>query len=78
MSKYGRSNVAGKRGADWTNYINSTWKAKAFDEKDEALLQEDIYCVEAIEPDKAVAFVSKAKQWIKQHRLNRDFEGLKD
>ena len=69
MSKYGRSNVAGKRGTDWTSYINSTWKAKAFDKQDEALLYGDIYSVEAIEPDKATAFVNKAKQWIKQHKV---------
>jgi len=69
MSKYGRSNVAGKRGADWTSYINSTWRAKAFDETDEALLHEDIYCLEAIKPGKATAFVNKAKQWIRRHKV---------
>jgi len=44
MGKYGRSNVAGKRGTEWTSYINSTWKAKAFDENDEVLFSENIYC----------------------------------
>lgn len=69
MSRYGRNNVAGKRGNEFISYINATWKAKAFDDNDRVLFSSSIYSMENIEPDKAAAFVSKAKQWIKQHRV---------
>jgi len=67
MTKYGRNNVAGKRSNEFMVYINSTWKAQAFDETDKALFSDIIYRPENIEEDKAAAFVNKAKQWIKQH-----------
>lgn len=68
MSKYGRENVAGKRGNEFTAYINTTWKSKAFDATDEVLFSNHIYSDTNIEQDKAAAFVEKARQWIKQHR----------
>lgn len=67
MSRYGRDNIAGKRGNEFISYINATWKAKAFDNTDEILFSQNIYSSEIIEQDKAAAFVSKAKQWIKKH-----------
>jgi hypothetical protein len=67
MSRYGRENVAGKRDDEFISYINSTWKAKAFDEADKVLFSENIYSAENIEQQKATVFVSKAKQWIKKH-----------
>lgn len=67
MRKYGRENIAGKRGAAFTTYINSTWRARAFTEADEYLLSQEIYHSEAIEAEKAMSFVGKVKQWIKQH-----------
>lgn len=67
MTKYGRDQVAGKRGNEFTTYINSTWRAKAFDANDEALFTNSIYSETTIEQQKAELFVSKAKQWIKKH-----------
>ena len=67
MSKYGRGNVAGKRGHEFTAYINSVWKSKAFNESDEVLFTSNIYNTENIEKQKAELFVNKTKQWIKKH-----------
>ncbi len=67
MRKYGRHNIAGKRNNDFIEYINSTWRARAFDEKDEVLFSNNIYSNKNITRDEARSFVSKAKQWIRQH-----------
>ncbi len=67
MRKYGRHNIAGKRYNDFIEYINSIWRDRSFDEKDEVFFSNNIYSNKNITQDEAGSFVSKAKQWIRQH-----------
>lgn len=67
ISKYGRNVVAGKRKEAFIEYINSKYKAVEFNDADKTLLSDTIYTDKNIEQHTAEQFVSKARQWIKQH-----------
>lgn len=69
MQRYGRE-VSSLRGKDWSDYINTTWRAE-FNADDMKLL-DDLYLPEtAVDAGRAGAFVDKTKRWIKTHRYER-------
>jgi hypothetical protein len=71
MARYGRQNVSGLRGSQWTAFINTTWREKSFDDKDEELLNQNFYQPKQnISADEATNFVEKSRRWIKKHRKN--------
>jgi hypothetical protein len=69
MNRYGRREVSGLREDKWIAFINSTWREKSFDEKDNELLSRGIYNSSLQITDETVsAFVEKAKRWIRKHK----------
>lgn len=68
ISRYGRKPVAALRGEEWARYFNTTWKARAFDEKDADLLSGSVYRSQPIGESDAAQFMEKAKKWIKEHK----------
>lgn len=68
MSKYGRHTVAGLRGEEWTNYMNSKWRKKSFNANDALLLTNNVYTFSSLSAEQASSFVSKTKDWIRKHR----------
>jgi len=69
MARYGRQNVSGLRGNQWITFINTTWHEKSFDDKDEMLLNQNIYQPEqTVSENEAVNFVEKSRRWIKKHK----------
>ncbi|MDH7459766.1 DUF4381 domain-containing protein [Chitinophagaceae bacterium 26-R-25] len=68
MSRYGRHSVAGLRGEEWINYMNSKWRKKSFNANDALLLANNLYTFSPLPAEQASLFVSKTKDWIRQHR----------
>jgi hypothetical protein len=68
MFKYGRYNVAGLRGEEWINYMNSKWHKKSFNANDASLLTNNVYLFSPLPAEQASLFVSKTKDWIRKHR----------
>jgi len=68
MSTYGRPSVAGLRGEEWINYMNSKWRKKSFNTNDALLLTNNLYTFSPLPAEQASLFVSKTKDWIRKHR----------
>ncbi|MBV4360452.1 DUF4381 domain-containing protein [Pinibacter aurantiacus] len=68
MSRYGRHPVAGLRGEEWINYMNSKWRKKSFNANDASLLANNLYTFSPLPSEQASLFVSKTKDWIRKHR----------
>ncbi|MXV53244.1 DUF4381 family protein [Pedobacter sp. HMF7647] len=68
MKNYGRRLVAGERESGWTDFINSTWRERSFDENDARLFGQAIYSREVIKLPQATEFADKVRRWIRQHK----------
>jgi hypothetical protein len=74
IGRYGRTVIAASRDAQWIALLNKTMKKNLFDNKDEQLLQQQLYRSKgAILPDEAAAFIARSKKWIQQHRYTYAF-----
>lgn len=74
MRRYGRSTVAGLRGAPYLSLLNQTMRRNLFDQQDEALLTQLLYQPPSmVLPDRAASFAAKSKTWIQQHRYHYAF-----
>jgi hypothetical protein len=69
MAKYGREAVVQLREGDWIQFLNDTAGRHLFEERDNQMLQAQLYDPNAIQNDQGVHdFVSKSKAWVKKHR----------
>lgn len=68
MLKYGRNTVAGLRGEEWINYMNSKWRKKSFNANDALLIANNVYTLSPLPAEHATLFVNKTKEWIRKHR----------
>ncbi|MDI3319390.1 DUF4381 domain-containing protein [Pinibacter soli] len=68
MFTYGRHTVAGLRGEEWINYMNSKWRKKSFNTNDASLLANNVYTFSPPPAEQATLFVSKTKDWIRKHK----------
>ncbi len=69
IRQHGRQQVASLQSKEWLDFLNNQCNKVIFNTTDKNLLTH-LYLVDNNQPDEkeTMDFVSKAKQWIKQHR----------
>ncbi len=68
MVQHGREQTASLQGSEWLTFLNEQCRKPVFEVNDEQLLARLYLADNLPEEGETVAFVNKAKQWIKQHR----------